>query len=377
MEDNSIYHPKDVKDLDELGELLGMNISMDRQIVPYATKNIVIAYGTFLTGVSAGLHITILVALARLIGGGGMGLNKHLLAVFSASQLFSVLFVVPFEIAREYLGHWYLGATFCKIWITYSHLFIPAMLWSLLGLTLDKIYDLRSMGVYKYSKKNYKTAGIIACICLFTSVGLVPHQVWIHTKVEFVLVEVCAVIVDKPYTTILSFVFYFIPGALLLACLLGLVAYARHRVTQLTRAERQESLTALDPRARCRVHEEQCRTSHDVDTYISDIKNSCVCLCILSFICVSMWSPFYAANLWLSHSRCENTFCFDPRLWALFQWIGYTSCLVCPCVVFIDKRVRGTVRYWLRLDIDDGEFSYKDSASSKRRNSSDASTSLV
>ena len=351
-----VYDLTDADDLEKLGQLVGVNISMDRQIVPYATKNVVIAYGTFLTGVGCALHVTILVALYRLINNGGTGLNRHLLALFTICQLFALILVVPFEITREYIGQWRLGAEFCKVWITYGHIFIPTMLWTLFGLCLDRYHHLQAMGVYRYAKRGSgKVSVIIVAILLLSAAGLIPQQVWLHRKSDFLLVEVCAVVVDTPHTTVLSLMHYFIPSTVLVASLFALCCYARRRIAQLQRIERQESLLALSTAARSL----NGACSYDIDTYVVDTKNSCVCLTLLACVTICMWSPFYVANLWLAYSKCENSLCFDPKLWALFQWIGYTSALVCPCFVFVDKRVRATVRYWLKLDVEDGVFSYK------------------
>ena len=362
----------------DLWQLVGTNISDDRQLVPYGTtKTIVTAYGTFLTGVSCGLHVTILVALSRLVTGGSSGLDTTLLTFFSGCQLCSVVFGVPFEIIREYFGKWYFGATLCKVWISYSHLFVPIMLWLLTALALDRIYDLRCMRVYKYTKKTCKTSFMLLGVFLLSAVGLVPLQAWMHLEPRFVLLEVCAVIVDREYTLILAALFYFIPTCVLVGCLIVLAVQARKRIAQLGRAERQESLIALDPKTNCPVHEEKCRTSHDVDTFIADMKNSCVCITVTSFICVAMWAPFYVSNVWLSHGNCDNSFCLDPKLWELFQWIGYTNNLICPCVLFIDKRLRATIRYWMRLDINHGDFVYRKNNNRARRKGSDVSTSIV
>ena len=357
MSSDDEYHVYDLRDADDLerfGELVGLNISLDREIVPYATKNVVIAYGTFLVFVGCALHITILVALCKLINTGGTGLNRPLLALFTICQLFALICVVPFEITREYIGQWRLGEHFCKVWITHGNIFIPTMLWTLFGLCLDRYRQLQSVGAYRYDKRGGgKVSLIILAILLLTAAGLIPQQVWLHNKSDFLLVEVCAVEVATPHTAVLSLIHYFIPSIALVASLFALCCHAKRRIAHLQWIENQESLLALSAARNLNGD------AYDIDTYVLDTKNSCVCLTLLACVTISMWSPFYIANLWLAHSHCESSFCFDPKLWALFQWIGYTSALVCPCMVFVDKRIRATVRYWLKLDVEDGVFSYK------------------
>ena len=337
-------------------EYIEENFTAEEEHPFHKTKTTVIAFGTFLSAVGSFLNGIIIVALLK-SGTTIKGTNRVLMGLLCFTYLLSLLFIVPFEVAREYQRKWPLGDVMCKVWTLTNHLTVPMTLWTCVAMILDRICYLRQFNHYMSCDRKYRIPSLLIGVLFLCVTSVAPLIGWLVTH-DFILPDVCAIAVDPLYTPVLASLCYFLPAIICLLSLLALTILTKSKVHQLKTMDRQESWTALDPQLRMRSHAKGL--SCDTGRRIVLMENTRQCITALSFLCVFFWAPFYVANLKITY--CDSL-CVDPRLWTLLLWLGYSSHLISPILFLVDNRIRGTVKSWVSKT-SQGEMEFLNSRSS-------------
>ena len=330
------------------------NVTSERQMLTYGPKTGIIAYGTFLSAVGTFLDIIVLVALIKSVSN-TKGTSRVLMGLLCCVQLLALLLVVPLEIAREYLKSWPLNGTVCKVWTVATHTIVPLMLWTCTALCIDRIVRLRRLNNYVSRDKRCKVPCLLIGVGLLCCISMAPLISWIITQ-DLILVEVCAVAVDKLYTPVLTSLCYFLPTVVCITSLVLLTVVTKRKVQQLTRLGHHESVAVLNLRSHFKAGQ---GNSLHIKGCVSEVRNSRLCVTCLTLVCVLAWAPFYLANLKITF--CDHL-CLDPRLWTLLMWLGYSSFLVCPPLFLIDNRLRLAVKSWISSSAQDAESLYSRSS---------------
>ena len=350
----------------EYWNVLSENASYNRELVPHRSKWLVITFGSFLSVLGVILLIAV-VALLSQSNSTKIGLNRPLQVYLCILHVTSLTFVVPAEVVRECLRRWIFGDQLCHAWLVLSHMLVPMTLWAIFCLILQAVG--RQLKLFTACLTHSLT-----CACLLIGTTLVTCSQLVTamlTSEDAVFLDVCAMMVDKKYTVLVSLVSYFIPAAADLTLLVLFVCVTRNRglAMEARDASCQKHLNRFAAIDMWQTESNMCDrvTSYATGQATTEVttmtthsnvvkyrENICITLTAYTGACVICWAPFYTANVWLSLGDCRDDVCFDTSMWTLLQWLGYSSSLLFGCCVLVNRDARAPLKRWLN-DGGDGD----------------------
>lgn len=233
---------------------------------------------------------------------------------------------IPVNLVTYAKGAWIFGRSFCNASLVGQMFLVANTVWTMVAITSDLLFRLfwvRSVG-------RWWTVVNVSGAWVMSSIAVLPMAFQLEYSAPNVLPEVCAVVMTKTTSVLLSVGVFLLPAAIATtgsAVYLATRWRVGHSVIVVSETDGKRAEEKKD------VVEQQQGCSPPSDGPPGSVA-AVACTTLL-------WGPFFAVNAFVSF--CADM-CVDPWVWSLLLWTGYASSALLPFAWTLDRRTRDAVR---------------------------------
>ncbi|XP_023694166.1 alpha-2B adrenergic receptor [Paramormyrops kingsleyae] len=158
----------------------------------------------------------ILVIIAVLTSRSLRGPQNLFLVSLAAADILVATLIVPFSLAKELMGCWYFGSTWCKIYLALDVLFCTSSIFHLCAISLDRYLSISRAITYGAKRTPRCIKGAILVVWLISALISFPSLLFVNE-----IDKECELIEERWY------ILYSTVGSFFAPCLIMILVYLR------------------------------------------------------------------------------------------------------------------------------------------------------